>query len=154
AAAGKVGDRLHPVRIKLAALVFLDEVLAAHAIGLGQAKQLALVLHQALVDVVELLDQRFDTQLVERQRLDGRDQLFLELLVRPLLARRQRAGRGKARLDLLVLQLAQLLVGGRDDVERFHHLRAQFGFHGRQRQVGLVFLFLVLFYAAFTADIG
>src|SRR5690606_32131495 len=57
-------------------------------------------------------------------------------------------------LDLLVLQLAQLLVGVGDEIERFHDLRAQFGFHGRQRQVGFVLVFFFLFNRHVAADIG
>jgi hypothetical protein len=67
AAAGEVGDRLGPVGIKLGALIFLQEFLATHAIALGQTQELALVLHQTLVDVVKLLDQRLDAGLIERQ---------------------------------------------------------------------------------------
>jgi hypothetical protein len=53
-------------------LIFLQELVAAHAIAFGQAQQLALVLNQTLVDVVELLDQRLDAGLVERQRSSPR----------------------------------------------------------------------------------
>ena len=134
----------------------LQELLAAHAVAFGQAQQPAFVLHQALVDVVELLDQRLDARRVERQRLHRRDQLVLELLVAALLAGRQRAGRGQPVLDLLVLQLAQLLVGVGDDVEGRHHLRAQLRLPWPPATgLALVLvLFLVLEAAAFAADIG
>ena len=92
----------------------------------------------------------------ERQRLHRLDQLVLQLLQPAVLAGRQRAGGGQPVLDLLVLQLAQLLVGVGDDVERLHHLRAQFGFHRRQRQARLVLVFLVVVdqAAGVAADIG
>ena len=153
---GQIGDRARPVRVELRALIFLQELLAAHAIAFGQPQQLALVLHQALVDVVELLDQRLDARRVERQRLHRLDQLVLQLLQPAVLAGRQRAGRGQPVLDLLVLQLAQLLVGVGDDVERLHHLRPQFGFHRGQRQARLVLVFLVVVHqpARVAADIG
>jgi hypothetical protein len=155
AACGQIADRLHPVRIELGALILLEERVALDAVGFGQTQQAALVLHQALVDVVELLDERVDAVLVQRQRLDGLDELVLELLVAALLGGRQRAGCGKALLDLLVLQLAQLLVGLGDNVERLHHLRAKLGFHGGEREVGFVLvLFLFLAREAFAADIG
>ena len=125
------------------------------AIAFGEPHQPALVLHQPLVDVVELLDQRLDARLVERQRLHRLDELVLQLLVAALLAGRQRAGGGQPVLDLLVLQLAQLLVGVGDDVEGLHDLRAQLGFHGGERQARLVLVVLFLFQAArVAADIG
>ena len=92
---------------------------------------------------------------VQRQRLHRLDELFLQLLVAALLARRQRAGGRQPVLDLLVLQLAQLLVGVGDDVEGLHDLRAKLGFHRGQRQARLVLVVLFLFQAAHVgADIG
>src|SRR5690606_17042705 len=60
------------------------------------------------------------------------------------LARIERFG-GKLVLDMLVLHLAHLAVGLGDAVEGFHHLRLEFGFHGREREVVLVLVVLVLF---------
>ena len=91
----EVGDAPDPVRVELGALVLLEEVLAVDAIGFGEAQQPALVADQALVDVVELLDQRIDAVLVERQRLHRRDDLVGQLLVAALLAR-ARASRSSA----------------------------------------------------------
>jgi hypothetical protein len=150
----QVGDRLHPVRIKLGAGILRQEVVALDTIAFGQAQQAALVGDQALVDVVELLDQAVDAVLVERQRLDRGDQRVFQFLVAALLGRRQRAGGGEAGFHLLVLQLAELLVGVGDGVERFHHLRAKLGFHGGEREIVLVVVVLVLFILAFAADIG
>ncbi|ENN87860.1 hypothetical protein RHSP_48159 [Rhizobium freirei PRF 81] len=155
AAGCQIADRLHPVRIEFCALILLQEAVALDAIGFGKTQQAAFVLHEALVDVVELLDEGVDAVLVQRQRLDRLDQLILQLLVAALLRRRQRAGGRQALLDLLVLQLAQLLVGFGDGVERQHDLRAQFGFHSSQRQAGLVFVFfLFLDRQALATDIG
>ncbi len=151
----EVADRLHPVRVEFRTLILLEETVALDAVGFGETQQLALVLHETLVDVVELLDQAVDAVLIERQRLDRRDQLILELLVAAFLAGRQGAGAGKARLDLLVLQLAELLVGVGDRVEGFHDLRAQFRFHGGQRQVRFVLVLFLLFRrSTVAADIG
>ena len=75
------------LRVELGALVFLQEVVAGDAVGLGEAEEPALVADQALVDVVELLDQAIDARLVEAERLDRGDDLVLELLVAALLAR-------------------------------------------------------------------
>ncbi len=136
------------------ALILLQEFLTTHTEGFGQTQQLTFVLNQTLVDVVKLFDELFDTVLVQRQRLHCLDELILQFLVATFLARRQFARRGQTALDLLILQLAQLLVGIGDEVERFHDLRTQFGFHGRQRQVGFVFVLFLFFRGHVAADIG
>ena len=91
---------------------------------------------EALVDVVELLDQGLDAVVVQRQRLHRRDDIRLELLVLALL------GRGQllvlhALFHMLDLQAAQLLVVVGDGVEGFEHARLQLGLHGRERHVVL-----------------
>ncbi|MCY1484950.1 hypothetical protein D9M68_185640 [compost metagenome] len=155
ALAGQVADRLHPVRVEFGARILFEERVALDAVGFGKPQQAAFVLHQPLGNVVELLDQAVDAVLVERQRLDRLDQLILELLVAALLSGRKRAGGSKAGFHLLVLQLAQLLVGLGDDVEGFHDLRAQFRFHGGEREVRLVVVFLFLLGRHdIAADIG
>src|SRR5260221_1699544 len=61
-------DQLNPVepaRIELGALVVLEKILARDAVALGQPHQTALVADEALVDVVELLDQCVDAGLIE-----------------------------------------------------------------------------------------
>src|SRR5690606_14537504 len=52
---------------------------------------------------------------------------------------------GKLVLDVLVLHLAHLAIGLGDAIEGFHHLRLEFGFHGREREIVLVLVVLVLF---------
>ena len=111
------------------------------AIALGEAHQPALDADQALVDVVELLDQRIDAVLVERQRLHVADDLFLELLVLALLGGRERRVL-QLGLDVLVLQAAQLLVGVGDAVEGLEHLRLELGLHGREGDVVLHVVFV------------
>src|SRR5690606_22468455 len=104
AALRQLGYHLGPVRVKLGALVGAQEVFTANAVLVSQTQQLAFVLNKALVDVVELLDQRFDTLIVERQRLHGFDQLVLELLGAELLGGRQVVvAIGKTALYLLIL---------------------------------------------------
>jgi len=51
------GDAVEPARVELAAHILLEEVLADDAVAFGQAHQPAFVRHEALVDVVELLDE-------------------------------------------------------------------------------------------------
>ena len=50
-------DAVEPARIELRAGVVAQEVLARDAMAVGEAHQAALVRDEALVDVVELLDQ-------------------------------------------------------------------------------------------------
>ena len=143
AAGREVGDAADPVRVELGALVLLEEVLAGDAVGFGEAEQPALVADQALVDVVELLDQRVDAVLVERQRFDRRDDLVLELLVAALLGGRERRVL-QLELDVLVLQAAELLVEVGDAVEGLDHLRLELGLHRGERQGVLVIVLVVL----------
>src|SRR6185312_8489336 len=64
---------LDPAAIELAGVIGIEEVLALDAIALRKAQQPALEPHQALVDIVELLDQALDTRGIEAQRLHVRD---------------------------------------------------------------------------------
>ena len=114
----------------------MQELVAGDAVALGEAHQAALVRDQPLVDVVELLDQRLDAVVVERQRLHVGDDLVLELLVLALLGRRELLVL-HALLDMLDLQAAQLLVVVGDAVEGLEHARLQLGLHGRERDVVL-----------------
>jgi hypothetical protein len=59
----QIGDRLHPVRIKLGAGILRQEVVALHTVAFGEPQQAAFVGDQALVDVVELLDKAVDAVL-------------------------------------------------------------------------------------------
>ena len=136
AARAELGDAQDPLRVELRALVDLEEVHAIDAIALGQPHQPAFRGDQALVDVVELLDQGVDARLVERQGLHVGDDLVLELLVLAVLRGRERRVLQPV-LDVDVLQAAQLLVVVGDAVEGFEHLRLQLGLHGRERHVVL-----------------
>ena len=91
--------------------------------GLGHAHEAHVEADQALVDVVELLDQRVDAVLVERQRLDVADDVLLQRLVFALLGGRERLALELV-LDVLILQAAQLLVGVGDAVEGLEHAAA------------------------------
>ena len=126
-------DAVEPLRVQLLALVVAQEVLARHAIAFGEPHQAALVGHEALVDVVELLDQRVDARLVEAQRLHLGDEVFLDLLVLALLRGRERLVLQLVR-DVLVLQAAQPLVLVGDLVEGLEHLRLQLGLDRGERQ--------------------
>ena len=133
---GELGHPVEPARIELGALIVLEEVLARDAVAFGQPHQAALVADQALVDVVELLDQRIDARLVEPQRLHLGDDLVLELLVFALLRGRQRRAL-ELELDVLVLQPAQPLVGVGDVVEGLQHLGLELGLDRGERERAL-----------------
>src|SRR5438445_633743 len=62
---GELRHPIEPARIELGALVVLEEILARDAVALGEPHQAAFVADQALVDIVELLDQRVDARLIE-----------------------------------------------------------------------------------------
>ena len=113
------------------------------AVAFGKPHQPAFVGHEALVDVVELLDERIDARLVEPQRLHLGDDLFLELLVFALLRRRQR-GVLQAEFDVLLLQAAQALERVGDGVEGLDHLRLELGLDGGERQRILHVVFVVI----------
>ena len=109
------------MRIEFGALVVLEEVLARDAVALGEPHQSALVAGEALVDVVELLDQGIDARLIEPQRLHLGDDLFLELLVLALLRWREQLV-AQLVVDVLILQAAQALERVGDGVEGLQHL--------------------------------
>ena len=132
AACGELGHPVEPARIELGADIVLEEILARDAVAFGEPHHAAFEADQALVDVVELLDERIDARLVEAQRLHLGDDLFLELLVLALLGGRQRRAL-ELELDVLVLQAAQALVGIGDVVEGLQHLGLELGLDGGER---------------------
>ncbi len=143
ALAAEARHAAQPVRVELGAEIILEEVLARHAIGFRQPQQPALKSDETLVDVVELLDQRIDAVLVQRQRLDLRDHLILELAVTPVLAGRELRALHAAG-DELVLQAAELLVVLRDALEGLHDLRLQLRFHRGKRDCVLVLVVILV----------
>ena len=135
-------DAARPVRVELVAAVVREEIGAVDAVALAEPQQLAVEGDEPLVDVVELLDQRIDARLVERQRLHVGDDLVGELLVAALLRGRQRA-RLRAAADQRVLQAAELLVVRGDAVEGLEHRRLDLRLHRGERQIVLVIVVLV-----------
>ena len=136
AARAELGNAQQPLRIKFRALIIAQEVFAADAMALSQPHQAAFKADQPLIDIIKLLDQRLDTVGVERQRFHICDDLVFELLIFTLLRGRQRVVL-QLRLDVLLLQSAQLFIGRSDAVEGFKHLRLQFRFHSRKRDIVL-----------------
>ena len=139
----QAADAAEPVGVELVRLIFVEEVLALDAIALGEAEQAPLIAEQLLVDVVEGLDQGLDAVVVERQRFDLGDDLVLQDLVALLLAGGERVVPERA-LDLLVLQLAELLVVGGDEVEGLEHLWLQLRLHGGERKRILEIVLLIV----------
>ena len=70
---------------------YSEEILARDAVAPGEPHQAALVADEAPVNVVELLDQRVDTRLVQPHRLHLADYLVLQLLILALLRGRATA---------------------------------------------------------------
>ncbi len=83
--AAESAHALEPRLVELVAEVLVDERLARHAVGFGQAHQLAFLADELLVDAVELLDEALDTVVVERQALHVDDDLVAQLVVGLLL---------------------------------------------------------------------
>src|SRR6266436_3392001 len=140
---GELGNAVEPARIELRAEIVLEEILAYDAVAFGKPHHAALIADQALVDVVELLDQRIDARLIEPQRFHLGDDLVLELLVLALLGGRQRLV-SEPVLDVLVLQAAQPLVAVGDVVEGLKHLGLELSLDGRKRHGVLKIVFVEL----------
>src|SRR3984885_15115720 len=136
AARRELGDAVEPARIELRADVVLQEVFARDPVAFGEPHHAPLVADEALVDVVELLDERIDARLIEAQRLHLADDLVLELLVLALLVGRERRAL-ELELDVLVLEPAQPLVGIGDLVEGLEHLGLELGLDRRERHRAL-----------------
>ena len=61
----KFRHAIEPERVELGAQIVLEEVFPNDAVALGKPHQAALIADKPLVDVIELLDQRIDTRLVQ-----------------------------------------------------------------------------------------
>jgi hypothetical protein len=137
--------RSQPRRVKLVALIFLDEFAAVDAGRIGQLHHARIDRHDPAVDAVKLVDQRLDPVVVQvklvHQRHDFRTQLLIGGLVRGRKAGLFRKGRAHPRF----LHLGQLDVVARDQVQRFQNLGLEGGLHRGQRHVrGLVVLVVIL----------
>ena len=137
---GEARNALQPIQVQLVALVFLQEFRARNFVGLGQAHEPAFQRIQPLVDVIELLNQRLDTRIVQRQRFHFGDDIIAQLAVAPLLARRKL---GRLR-HFLVLQLAQRFILLGNAVENFQNLGLELRFHGRERYAEVIALIVIL----------
>ena len=74
-------------------------------VAFGEPHQAALVGDEALVDIIELLDQGVDARSVQSERLHLADYFVFQLLIIALLRRRERQP-FKLELDVLILQAA------------------------------------------------
>ena len=147
----EAADTANPVRVQFVAEILLQEFVARDAVALREAEKAAFHTHQTLVDRVKLLDKRFDAVVVEGEAFHFLDKIGGELLVF-LVLRRGKLVALKRELDLLVLQLAQLLVIGGNGVEGFEHFRLQFGFHrGKRHGVVVLAILIDLFFLGLDA---
>ena len=63
----EAADAANPVRIEFVAEILLQEFVARHTVALCETQKAAFETHEALVDRVELLDERLDTVVVEER---------------------------------------------------------------------------------------
>ncbi len=126
-------DLLDPRLIEFVAEIFADKILPAHTITVGKPHQTALETDEALIDRIKLFDEAFDTRVIQRQRLHIDDNFVADFFISLLLLARALFARHLL-FQLLILLLAQLLVGVGDAVEGFKNLRLQLRFHRGQRQ--------------------
>src|SRR5690606_4640471 len=131
-----------PVRIEFITEILLEEFLARHAVAFSQTEQSAFQPHKALVDRVKLFNKALNTVVVERKALHFFNEVRSELLIF-LFLRGGEFLRLQRQFDLLVLQLAELLVVGGNGVECLQHLRLEFGFHRGERHIVLVLAILI-----------
>ena len=154
AATGFLGHPLHPVGVQLVAAIGVDEFLAVDARLIGKLHHRRVDLHDAAVDAVKLVDQRFDTVVVQVQVVDQSHDLGADALVFFLIGLRKGAVLVQGGRNPAVLNLAQLDVVIGNDVERFQHLRLQRGFHCGQRHVGLFVVILVVVIVRDRVSVG
>src|SRR5262249_27367960 len=102
-------DLLEPIRIKLMTAIMLEKLIEADAARLREAEQLALERIEAAIDRVKLLNQRFDAVVVEVKILHRLDNVLAQFLEAARLAVGE-LFRGERRLDIGVLQAAQLFI--------------------------------------------
>jgi hypothetical protein len=132
AVSGEIRHAGNPVRIVFGAAVILEKILARDVVTLGEAYEAALVVREALIDVVELRDQRINARLFEPQRFHLGDDVFFQLPVLAFLCRRQRRIVGLV-MDVMVVQAAKALVAVGDLVESCQHGRRELGLDGGER---------------------
>ena len=126
-----------PVGRELSPEVGLQELGTRDAVAVGQTQQPTLQPHQALVDRVQLLDQRLDPVVVELEALQVADDAARELQVASAVLLREVAA-GEPGLDQLLLQAAEGVELRGDRVQRLHDAVAQLGLHGADRRAGAV----------------
>ena len=134
-------DLVHPVGLELLTEIVVEEVLTADAMQVSQTHQLAFKLDETLVDLVQLLDQRFDTRIVEVQRLQVLDDVGDDLVVFLEVLRGEDLALDLP-LDQTLLQLAIAHEVLANAVEDLGDAFAQLGFHRRHRHRAAVVEFV------------
>ena len=153
AATGLFAHPVHPVGVKLVTAIGVDEFLAVDPRLIRQFHNGAVDLHDAAVDAVQLVDQRFDPVVVQVQFVHQQHDLGPQLLIGRLV-NFAKAGifvqRGR---DAAVLHLRQFDVIVGNDVQRLENLRLQRSFHRGQGHVGL-FVFVIIVIAGNRVAVG
>ena len=117
--------------------------------AIGQTHDTPFQTDQALVNRVQLFDQRFDPVIVQMDGFEARNNRVLNFgIFAPRL-------RGQIlALHLGVNQLSLQFVKGLeisgDGIQLGHHAFAQFGLHGRDRQIDLVVIIVVIVVTGFA----
>ncbi len=75
---GLAAHILRPVRVEFVAEIGFKEITTRNAMRVSQTHQLAFKAHQTLVDGIELLNERFDTRIVEVHGFQVFDDLVLD----------------------------------------------------------------------------
>ena len=135
---------VHPVRVQLVTAIFLDKFLAVDSGLVGEFDHGAVDLHDPPVDTVELVDQGFDTIVVQMKFIDQKHDFGAQLLIARFFGRIEGAVLVQGGADAIVLKLGKGFVVVGDPIQGFQNTRLQRGFHGRQRHVGLVVLIVVV----------
>ena len=89
-----------------------------------------------------MIDQRVDARPVQTERLHFVDNVVLQVLVVPLLRRREQQP-FKLGLEVPSLQTAQPLVGTGDGIEKLHHLGFKLGLNCGNRKPILLLVLVI-----------
>ena len=111
----------HPCRVKLATAVFINEFLTVDAGLIRQFDHVGVNLHDPAVDTVELVNQRFDTVVVQVKLVHEEHDFGAQFLVFLLCFVREAAVFVQRGRNTAVLHLRELCVGIGDLVEGFEH---------------------------------
>ena len=154
ATTGFLGHTLHPVGIKLVVAVFFDKLTAVDAGLIGQLHHRAVNRHDALVDAIELVNQRLDPVVVQVKTVHQNHNFGPQVLIAPFVCRAERPVFVQGRGNPAVLHFSKVFVIRSNPVQRFQNTWLQRGFHCRQRHVGLIIFVVIVVVIADRVAVG